>query len=79
VVYDVGGSIYWSVLLVNVGGGYIVMGIVNWSNARFVTVNIDVFSSNLWLSLCHVSDWLTMVGFSDNNWLSSDRFALDDS
>jgi hypothetical protein len=75
---DCGVIIYWSVLLVNVGL-CLVMRIMNWSNVRFVTVNIDVFSSNLGLSLCHVSDWLAVVGFSDHNWFSSDGLAFDDS
>jgi hypothetical protein len=76
---DCGVIIYWSVLLVNMGLGCLVMRIMNWSNVRFVTVNIDVFSSNLGLSFCHISDWLAVVGFSDHNRFSSDGLTFDDS
>lgn len=51
--------------------------VVGWSSGGSVTVDIDVFTSDLWLSFGDIFDNIPVMAFTDNNWVSSNNFGVN--
>jgi len=66
----------WFGLVVNVRGCGFVVVTIYWSVRGFVAVDINVFSSDFWFSLGHVSDWFSVMGFSDSDCVLSDNLRM---
>jgi len=66
----------WFGLVVNVRGCGFVVVTIYWRMRGFVAVDINVFSSDFWFSLGHVSDWFSVMGFSDSDCLLSDNLRM---